>query len=180
MNLDLQKRIDALIYHTENDELFLDGVHDIQKIINELELNDIRIYLVNLLNSTFIPMNQLGTYFVSIGDGKDIAVEKIIRYAKYLIEHLKVDKQYIGGIKWDELPDLMTEEEIMRITGWTATTLSSKRSRGEIAFTKKPILYPKNEFKVYLESGMFVPPELQKQENYDDAVDGIIRKNRKK
>ena len=75
----------------------------------------------------------------------------------------------IQGFNWSDLPELMGETDVMRITGWARTTLLSKKSRGEIPYNKILNVYPRDEFRRLIDDNFFLP-EAIRTENFAQKV----------
>lgn len=125
-------------------------------------------------DNTFFPMYQLGTDIVNY-DGKKLVVAEVLRNIQVAISFFK-NPPTILSINWDELPDLLTEEDMIQITGWSAATLATKRSRNEIPYTDKPIIaYPKDDLKKYFEMHKHLPMAMRTEE-FDTKAHSMVKK----
>lgn len=123
---------------------------------------------------TFFPMYQLGTDIVNYS-GKNLVVAEVLRNIQVAISFFKNPPTTLS-ICWDELPDLLTEDELIQITGWSAATLATKRSRNEIPYTDKPIIaYPKDDLRKYFEMHKHLPMAMRTEE-FDNKAHSMVKK----
>ena len=168
------------IYCAQTEELYalLTNFHAKTKKKQHGNIESLYMILVQELqndyNNTFYPMYQLGTDIVNYG-GKNLVVAEVLRNIQVAISFFK-NPPTILSINWDELPDLLTEEDMIQITGWSAATLATKRSRNEIPYTDKPIIaYPKEDLKKYFEMHKHLPMAMRTEE-FDDKAHSMVRK----
>lgn len=130
--------------------------------------------LQNDYNTIFYPMYQLGTDIVNY-NGETLMVAEVLRNIQVAISFFKNPPTTLS-ICWDELPDLLTEDELIQITGWSVATLATKRSRNEIPYTDKPIIaYPKEDLKKYFELHKHLPMAMRTEE-FDNKAHSMVKK----
>ena len=174
--MNMQKEIEIAVY-SETDDILKQNTDTLQNcIVDTLQLFNVRENLNQYL-SLFVQMEGYGTECV-----ENISVLRAIHNVRYLLDVLAVkkdDEPIVRGFSWDELPDILTDADMIRISGWTSATLASKRSRKEIPYVEKPfIAYPKKEIKALFEQNVKLPLSMREEE-YDDKIDTSIRKKKR-
>lgn len=174
--MNMQKEIEIAVY-SENDDILKQNTDTLQNcIVDTLQLFNVRENLNQYL-SLFAQMAVYGTECV-----ENISVLRAIHNVRYLLDVLAVkkdDEPIVRGFSWDELPDILTDDDMKRISGWTSTTLASKRSRRDIPYVEKPFIgYPKDKIKAFFEQNVKLPLSMREEE-YDDKIDTSIRKKKR-
>lgn len=86
---------------------------------------------------------QCGTNTMTL-DGYTNYTNVIRHNLEYAIEFLADPPQIKKKpIVWDEMPDLLTDEQLAEYFGWAISTIQSKRSRGELPKVDGMALTPK-------------------------------------
>lgn len=94
---------------------------------------------------------QCGTTVMEFGGHKNYTAA-IIRNLQCAIDFLSDPPQIARKeIRWDEMPDLLTDEQLSDYFGWALSTIQSKRSRGELPYVSGMSLTPKKQLRDMIE-----------------------------
>ena len=102
------------------------------------DINDIKYWL-----SQAATAKQCGTFTMTL-NGCENYTDTIMVNLRYAIDFLSDPPQSVRKpIVWDEMPDLLTDEQMSEYFGWAIPTIQSKRSRGELPKIDGMALTPK-------------------------------------
>jgi hypothetical protein len=88
---------------------------------------------------------QCGTIDITM-EGFTNNTSIVRRNLQYAVEFLTNPPQKERlSIVWDEMPDLLTDEQLSKYFGWAIATIQSKRSRGELPKIEGMALTPKKK-----------------------------------
>ena len=140
------------------------------------------IDLINQEHECYTDKLRNGTESVSFWLGaNELKVSNILanlEYSKRFFSNLcKVERK---SIVLDELPDYLTDADMSRIFGWELSTISSKRSRGELPQVNGLKLTPKSELVKMLESKTIdvVDTSQMRKDAVSETIDSFRRKKK--
>ena len=83
------------------------------------------------------------------------------------------------SLRYEDLPDFLTDEQVLQITGWTKKTLYNKKCERKIPYYSKiNNRYPKKEFFEYV-FGKIVLPRPAQSEDISKRVNERLNKSRR-
>ena len=143
------------------------------------------LLLIELINQEYERYdNKLKSGIESISfwlGAEELQVSKILSnldYSKQFFSNIsKVER---SSIVLDELPDYLTDADLSRIFGWELSTISSKRSRGELPQVNGLKLTPKSELVKMLESKTIdvVDTSQMRKDAVSETIDSFRRKKK--
>ena len=68
------------------------------------------------------------------------------------------------SMQYEYLPDYLTEEQVLELTGWSKKTLYNKRSHKEVPYCRKVNRYPKKELFEYVLGDIQHPNSYRKND----------------
>lgn len=83
------------------------------------------------------------------------------------------------SLRYEDLPDFLTEEQVLQITGWSKKTLYNKRCKREVPYYSNiNHRYPKKEFYELLFGKIVLPSSIQR-EDISKRVNERLNKSRR-
>lgn len=84
------------------------------------------------------------------------------------------------SLRYEDLPDFLTDDQVMQMTGWTKKTLYNKKCERKIPYYSKiNNRYPKKEFFEYV-FGRIVLPRPAPSEDITKRVNERLNKSRRR